>query len=184
MKIYNVSNRDLLSYNINMAKYEAKTKDNKCIFCEIVKGNIPASIFWEDKNFMAFLAIDPNTEGFSCVIPKKHFEANPLVLPDNQLKNLIMASKKVAIILENYFKNVGRVGFMIEGLGINHIHTKLSPMHGTGDMKGGKWKQFLSNHKNLPWYPKYNGFISSVGGPMADFTKLKKLAIKLKNSQK
>jgi hypothetical protein len=76
------------------------------------------------------------------------------------------------------------VGFIIEGLGINHMHVKLSPMHGTRHMKNGVWKQFLSNHKNLPWYEKYDGFISSVGGPMADFDKLKILANKIKKSIK
>ena len=167
-----------------MAKYNSTTKDNRCVFCEIVAGRIPSSVFWQDKNFMAFLNIDPNTEGMSCVIPKKHFDANPLILPDNELKNLIVASKKSAQILENYFKDVGRVGFIIEGMGINHIHIKLLPMHGTGNLKNGKWKQFLSNHTDLPWYSKYDGFISSKGGPMADFKKLKILAEKIKKSIK
>ena len=45
-----------------MPKYESKTKENKCIFCEIAQGNFQTpGIFWEDKDFMAFLSIDPNT---------------------------------------------------------------------------------------------------------------------------
>lgn len=167
-----------------MAKYEPTTKDNKCVFCEIVKGNIPAPIFWESDTHMCFLAIDPNTEGFSVVIPKEHFDSDPLSTPDEDLDKLIIASKKAALVLENYFSDVGRVGFIIEGMGINHIHTKLFPMHGTGHLKGGKWEQFLSDHKESPWYDKYDGFISSAGGPMADKEKLKDLALKLKNSQK
>lgn len=164
-----------------MAKYEAQTKDNKCIFCEIVKGNIPCFSFWEDNKHLAFLAIDPNTLGFSVVIPKEHFESNPLTIPDEILKDLIIASKKVANILEKYFDDVGRVGFIIEGMGINHTHVKLSPMHGTGNLKNGEWRQFLSNHKNSPWYEKYDGFISSVGGPIADKDELKNLAQDIKN---
>ena len=167
-----------------MAKYEPTTKDNKCVFCEIVAGRIRASIFWENNTHMAFLAIDPNTEGFSCVIPKEHFEANPLTLPEEEMKNLIIASKETAKILENYFDDVGRVGFIIEGMGINHIHVKLSPMHGTGDFKRGVWKQFLSDHKENPWFEKYDGFISSIGGPMADPIKLKELSEKIKSSIK
>ena len=31
-----------------MANYDAKTKDDKCIFCEIAKGNMPVASFWED----------------------------------------------------------------------------------------------------------------------------------------
>jgi diadenosine tetraphosphate (Ap4A) HIT family hydrolase len=167
-----------------MAKYEPTTKDNKCVFCEIVKGNIPCSSFWEDDNHIAFLSIDPNTLGFSVVIPKEHFDSDPLTLPDEALKELIVASKKAAKILENYFEDTGRIGFMIEGMGINHVHVKLSPMHGTGDLKGGVWKQFLSDHKENPWFSKYDGFISSIGGPMADPKDLSELAQKIKDSIK
>ena len=57
-----------------MASYKAKTTENKCPFCEIGAGRLQTATFWEDSEFMAFLSIDPNTDGFSCVIPKKHFE--------------------------------------------------------------------------------------------------------------
>ena len=97
-----------------MTKYDATTKDNKCIFCEISAGNIKtAGLFWEDKEFMAWLAIDPNTKGFSCVIPKQHFESDVLKMPDDVLQKFILASKKVANMLENYFYDVGRVLFII-----------------------------------------------------------------------
>ncbi len=164
-----------------MAKYDSKTKEDKCIFCEIVANNIPASIFWEDSEFMAFLSIDPNTEGFSCVIPKNHFDSDVLKIPDDTLSRLVIASKKVANILENYFKDVGRVGLIMEGMGINHAHIKLVPMHGTESLKNGDWYQSINNESI--WFPKYEGYISSAGGPMADFSKLKELSQNLKNSQ-
>lgn len=165
-----------------MAKYDAKTKENKCIFCEIIAGKIPASVFWENNTHMAFLAIDPNTEGFSCVIPKEHYESNPLQIPDNELGKLIIESKKVASFLENYYEDVGRVGFVIEGLGINHAHIKLIPMHGTKHLKEGKWEQGLS--KTESWFEKYEGYLSSAGGPTADPIKLKEIANKIKESIK
>lgn len=161
-----------------MANYEAKTKDNKCIFCEIVKDNIPVASFWEDEEFLAFLSIDPNTEGFSVVIPKEHFGSDVLKMPDYVLKRFIIASKKVAQILENYYEDVGRVGLIMEGTGIDHAHIKLVPMHGTKHMKRGEWKQYISE-KNQ-WFDKYEGWISSAGGPMADKEKLKELAEKIK----
>lgn len=163
-----------------MPKYDSKTKENKCIFCEIVKGNIPSYTFWQDKNFMAFLSIDPNTEGFSCVIPKKHFGSDVMKMPDKDLSGLMIASKKAANVLENYFKDVGRVGVITEGMGVDHAHIKLVPMHGTGSLKKGVWQQATS-HENR-WYAKYEGFISSAGGPMADFNKLKILVDKIKKS--
>lgn len=163
-----------------MGTYEAKTKDNKCIFCEIVEGKIPASSFWENEEFLAFLSIDPNTEGFTCVIPKQHFGSDVLKMPDVYLKKFVVAAKEVSKILEGFYSDVGRVGLIMEGTGIDHAHIKLVPMHGTEHMKRGEWKQYLSGKEH--WFDKYEGWISSAGGPNADREKLRELAKQLKNS--
>lgn len=165
-----------------MAQYEAQTKDNKCIFCEIATGNIKTpGLFWQDKEFMAWLAIDPNTEGFTCVIPKQHFGSDVLKMSDDVLQRFIIVSKKIAQILENFFEDTGRVGLIMEGTGIDHAHIKLIPMHGTENLKEGTWKQILSGKEF--WFDKYEGWISSGGGPKADPEKLKQLAEALKKSQ-
>ena len=164
-----------------MSKYEAKTAENKCVFCEIVDGRIPAPIFWQDEEFIAFLSIDPNTEGFSCVIPKTHFGSDVLKMPDEILQKFIVAAKKVAMILENHFEDVGRIGLMMEGLGIDHAHIKLMPMHGTEYMKRGEWRQVLSGREF--WFPRYEGWICSGSGPKADFDQLNKQAETLKRGQ-
>lgn len=44
-----------------------------CIFCKIVKGEIPAHKVYEDENFLAFLSIDPREAGHVQVIPKEHY---------------------------------------------------------------------------------------------------------------
>lgn len=164
-----------------MGKYEARTVNNKCVFCEIVLGNIPTISYWEDSEFMAFLSIDPNTEGFSCVIPKEHYGSDILKMPDDVLQRFILAAKKVSQILENYFEDVGRVGLMMEGTGIDHAHIKLFPMHQTEYLKNGKWQQVPSGQEH--WFETYEGWMSSAGGPMADLNKLKELGENIKNSQ-
>lgn len=45
---------------------------NDCIFCKIVKKEIPAEIVYEDNDFIAFLDIHPQSPGHCQVIPKKH----------------------------------------------------------------------------------------------------------------
>lgn len=166
-----------------MAEYEAKTKDNKCIFCEIAARRLETpGIFWEDEEFMAFLATYPNTEGFTCVIPKAHFGSDILKMPDESLQRFIIASKHVASILENAFEDVGRVGLIMEGTGIDHAHTKLIPLHGTENLKRGEWKQVLSGKEF--WFDKYEGWICSADGPNVPAEKLKQLAEKIKKSQK
>lgn len=46
---------------------------NDCIFCKIVKREIPAYIVYENDNFLAFLDINPTSPGHTQVIPKKHY---------------------------------------------------------------------------------------------------------------
>ncbi len=162
-----------------MGVYDEKTENNKCIFCEIVCGNIPAPIFWENDEFLAFLSIDPNTEGFSCVIPKQHFGSDVLKMSDEVLARFVLTTKKVAKILEDFYPDVGRVGLIMEGTGIDHAHIKLVPMHGTEHMKLGQWKQYLSGQEH--WFERYEGWISSAGGPNADMGKLKELANRIKS---
>ncbi|CAN5189937.1 HIT family protein [soil metagenome] len=47
---------------------------NDCIFCKIVNKEIPAAIFHETEEFIAFVVTEPNNFGHSLVVPKKHFE--------------------------------------------------------------------------------------------------------------
>jgi len=75
---------------------------------------------------------------------------------------------------------VGRVGLIMEGTGIDHAHIKLVPMHSTENLKRGEWKQFFSGKEF--WFDKYEGWISSGSGPMADREELKGLAEKLKQT--
>ncbi len=44
-----------------------------CIFCKIIKGDIPSVKVYEDENFLAFLDIRPLGPGHTQIIPKKHY---------------------------------------------------------------------------------------------------------------
>ncbi|TSC67506.1 MAG: Hit-like protein involved in cell-cycle regulation [Parcubacteria group bacterium Gr01-1014_73] len=44
-----------------------------CVFCKIANKEIPAEIVYEDKDFLAFLDIQPQSPGHTQVIPKKHY---------------------------------------------------------------------------------------------------------------
>ena len=95
-------------------------------------------------------------------------------MPDDVLSRFVVTSKGVAQLLEKYFTDVGRVGLMMEGTGIDHAHIKLAPFHGTENLKDGGWQQYLSGKEF--WFDKYEGWICSGGGPKADPEKLKILA--------
>jgi len=46
-----------------------------CVFCKIVKGEIPAKKVYEDENYVAFHDIDPQAPTHIIIIPKKHIES-------------------------------------------------------------------------------------------------------------
>ena len=53
--------------------YEAYIMDD-CIFCSIARGEVPAHKVYEDKKFLAFLDIHPQSPGHVQVIPKEHYK--------------------------------------------------------------------------------------------------------------
>jgi histidine triad (HIT) family protein len=148
---------------------------NECIFCKIVKGEIPCHKIWEDDKHLAFLSIFPNTEGFSVVITKEHFGSYAFDLPDEVLSGLILATKKVAKLLDSKLDDVGRCGMIFEGFGVDHIHSKIFPMHGTKDMS--KWQPIKS--KVEKYFDKYEGYISSHDYKREDDEKLANLVKKI-----
>lgn len=147
-----------------------------CIFCQIVAGKLPCHKIWEDEKYLAFLSIFPNTEGFSVVITKKHYPSYSFDLPDQVLSELIIATKKVAKLLDKKLDDVGRTGMIFEGFGVDHVHSKLFPMHGTKDMS--KWQPIESKNVKL-FFKKYPGYISSHDFERADDQQLAKLAKKI-----
>lgn len=149
-----------------------------CIFCKIVKGTAPAFKIWEDDNHLAFLSIFPNTEGFSVVITKDHYDSYAFELPDNVLSGLVLAAKKVGKLLDEKLDDVGRTGMIFEGFGVNHIHAKLFPMHGT---KNDEWRQYVN--KIEKYFDKYEGYISSHDYKMADQDWLRDVANKINNGR-
>jgi diadenosine tetraphosphate (Ap4A) HIT family hydrolase len=162
-----------------MADYKSKTDKGECIFCKIISGEIKTpGIFWENDEFMAFLSIWPNTEGVTVVVPKEHYESDVLGMPDEILQKFVLAAKTVSKNLIKHFDDVGRVGLVMEGTGIDHSHIKLFPMHGTGHMKKGEWRQYHSDNDNF--FETYEGYISSNDGPKGDEQKICELAKKLR----
>ncbi len=72
---------------------------NDCIFCKIVKGEIPSSKLYEDSGALAFLDINPVNIGHALVIPKKHFK-NILETPEDVIAHMMKIVKKVSHGLE------------------------------------------------------------------------------------
>ena len=148
-----------------------------CIFCLIAEGKAKCHKLWENDEHMAFLTPFPNTEGFSVVIPKIHYPSYAFEVPDDVLNALTIAAKKTGKMIDAAFEDVGRTGMIFEGFGVNHLHAKLFPMHGTGDMS--KWKPVKSDNKKF--FEQYEGYISSHDYERMDNDRLEEIAKRISN---
>lgn len=147
-----------------------------CLFCKIAKGEVSSHKIWEDEKHLAFLSIFPNTEGVSVVVTKEHYPSYVFDLSEGVMTELILATKKVAKLLDVKLEDVGRTAMVFEGFGVDHVHAKLFPMHGTADM--AKWKPIESTVEK--YFDTYEGYISSHDYKREDDEKLAGLARKIK----
>lgn len=151
-----------------------------CIFCQIAAGTAPCHKIWESDTHLAFLSIFPNTEGFTVVIPKAHQDSYAFAAPDQVLTELILATKQVARLLDRHFADVARCGMFFEGYGVDHLHAKLFPMHGTKS-ESGQW-QPLESSTNRQFFKRYPGYLSSNDSERADDEQLAQLAAAIRET--
>ena len=108
------------------------THDNNCIFCKIVRGQIPVAKVYEDDRILAFLNHQPVRPGATLVIPKEHIPYF-VDLPDDLAAHIVATGNKIARRIDAALKPA-RVGFMVVGFEVDHAHYHVVPMHETGDI--------------------------------------------------
>ena len=103
---------------------------DSCLFCKIVKGEIPSHRVYEDDAVLAFLDIMPVNPGHTLVIPKDHHE-NLLDLPQETVEKVIGVIKKIT---QAILAGVGAEAFNLglnngEGAGqvVKHFHWHIMP---------------------------------------------------------
>lgn len=143
-----------------------------CIFCKMVAGEAPCHRIWEDEKHLAFLTIFPNTPGFSVVITKEHQPSYVVEAAGEVADGIFRAARTVARKIDAAFQDVGRTGFIFEGFGVDHLHCKLVPLHGTAN---DEWRQHKSND-DKKFFTSYPGYIVSYDFERADDAELAKLA--------
>lgn len=146
---------------------------DKTIFDKIVSGEIPSYRVWEDDNYLAFLTPFPNTPGFAVVVPKKNPGDNYIDVDEAAYSGLLLAARKVAVAIRKAF-NIKRVGLVLEGQAVPHLHVKLIPLHGDGGV-----------HKHEPVFDEtYQGYLTTAEGPQMDEVRLKEIQQKIQEAAK
>jgi histidine triad (HIT) family protein len=102
------------------------------IFTKIVNGEIPCYKIAENKDFFAFLDINPLAEGHTLVIPKKEVDYI-FDLSDELYSGLHLFAKKIAKAIDKTVE-CKRVGIAVIGLEVPHAHIHLVPLKNIGDL--------------------------------------------------
>ena len=109
-----------------------------CVFCKIARKEIPAEIVYEDKDFLAFLDIQPQSPGHTQIIPKKHYRwvwdlpAGRQVFPN--IGDFFEVAKKIALAQQKAFGTDWILSKII-GDEVPHAHIWIFP---NDQVKGNK----------------------------------------------
>ena len=112
---------------------------NDCVFCRIIKGEIPCYKVYEDDSFLAFLDIYPVNQGHVLVIPKKHIR---WVWDSENIGDYYKAVQKIANAQKKAFDTDFVVSIVI-GEEVPHAHVWLIPSI-EGDGHGSAFKMITN----------------------------------------
>ena len=116
-------------------------KEENCIFCKIVRGEISSYKIYEDDDFFGFLDIKPIKKGHVLVIPKKHYR---WVWDVENIGGYYEACQKIANAQRKAF-NTEQVLSLVIGDEVPHAHVWLIP----NVEKGGRASLDLNSHLDL-----------------------------------
>lgn len=120
-----------------------------CIFCKIIRGEIPSVKVYEDDKVFAFEDINPISDGHTLIIPKKHAE-NIWEIEEEDLLAIHRTSKKLARAIKKAMDVAGIAVLQLNGKAVNqlvmHYHLHLIPRKSDGpEIPLTKWELVEGN---------------------------------------
>ncbi len=102
------------------------------IFTRIIEGELPARFVWKDEQCVAFLSINPIRSGHVLVVPREEVD-HWLDLDEGSMAHLMSVSRSIGRAIQGGF-GPARVGLIIAGLDVPHLHIHLLPTDGIEDL--------------------------------------------------
>lgn len=102
-----------------------KPQRHPSIFTEIINGRSPARFVWTDDLCVAFLTLEPRGPGHTLVVPRLEVD-RWLDLDADTMEHLNRVARKISVSQQEEW-NSDRVGLMIEGYVIPHLHIHIWP---------------------------------------------------------
>ncbi|KAF3158441.1 Adenosine 5'-monophosphoramidase [Orbilia oligospora] len=122
-----------------------------CIFCRIIKGEIPSFKLYDSPKVYAFLDIQPLSKGHALVIPKTHGE-KLVDVPDDELAEMLPVAKKLALAVGvkdfNILQNNGRIAHQE----VDHVHVHMIPKPNETEGLSVGWPVQKTNMEELKAY--------------------------------
>ncbi len=107
-------------------------KQDNCIFCRIIAGEIPSYTLYEDEKFKVILDVGPATRGHALILPKDHY-ANLYELPEETAAEVIKLAKKMMALMTDKLEcdgfNIVQNNGEVAGQTVNHFHMHLIPRY-------------------------------------------------------
>lgn len=105
------------------------------IFARIIEGELPGVFVWKDPQCVAFLSINPMHPGHTLVVPRAEVD-HWIDLDPEVNAHLMRVAQQIASAQQRAFAPV-RVGLMIAGLEVPHVHLHVVPIDGMEDLDFG-----------------------------------------------
>ena len=102
------------------------------VFTRIIAGELPAHFVWQDDLCVAFLSINPLRPGHTLVVPRTEID-HWIDLDDETLGGLTRVARTIGRAQQAAYQPT-RVGMLIAGLEVAHVHIHVSPIDGLHDM--------------------------------------------------
>ncbi len=109
------------------------------IFTRIIRGELPGRFVYRDDRCVAFLTIAPLKPGHTLVVPIEEID-HWIDMPDDLTAHLFVVSRKIGRAIQEAFQPI-KVGLIIAGLEVRHVHIHLSPIWEIGDLNFARQEQ-------------------------------------------
>lgn len=102
------------------------------VFTLIIRGELPARFVWRDDRCVAFLSINPLQPGHTLVVPIAEVE-HWIDLEPDLVQHLTAVAHAIGKVQQQVFRPA-KVGLMVAGLEVPHVHLHLVPIRGVHDL--------------------------------------------------
>jgi histidine triad (HIT) family protein len=102
------------------------------LFTRVIAGEIPGTFVWKDEHCVAFLSINPLKRGHTLVVPRMEID-HWLDCPPELSARLFAVARDIGAALQRAFRPT-RIGLVIAGLEVPHLHIHLVPIDGIHDL--------------------------------------------------